>query len=186
LQPRDRTWDGRWLLVSYSYPSEQRAERDRVRSLLSLQGFAALGRGLYIHPRDLTKPLMQALTDLQMEQRVHLFRADRTGPMRDPAFVAQLWDLDQINQRYGRILAEFSALRRRRSLYRSPRAAFRTRLALSIAYLAVAWGDPDLPDSLLPSSWKGHQIQKLVQQMYTDLVPRTLQYMESVQRQCEE
>ena len=186
FEPRIGSWDGRWSLVSYSYASDERTQRDRLRGLLELHGFAALGRGHYVHPREFPDALMQTLMGpMCRPDRVSVFRAERFGPADATSFVAGLWDLEGINHRYRLFLAEFSKIRRRRSLYRRPRDAFRVRLALSVAYLQVAWQDPDLPSSLLPREWGGHQAQRLAQRFYLDLMPRTLEYIASLlQERC--
>ena len=47
------TWDGRWLLVSYSLPEPRRGQRDRLRQGLTFLGLGSLGNGLFITPHDL-------------------------------------------------------------------------------------------------------------------------------------
>ncbi|MFQ5353141.1 MAG: hypothetical protein ACE5D3_08725, partial [Candidatus Binatia bacterium] len=55
LTPPAKKWDGHWTLMQYRFGSDERSLRDRVRRLLELEGFGALGRGLFIHPRDRTE-----------------------------------------------------------------------------------------------------------------------------------
>ena len=146
--------------------------------LLELEGFGALGRGVYVHPRDRTQRLAGVIARMGLQDGVMIFRAELVQAQGDRALVSGLWDLNDLDERYATFLSHFSAARRRRSCWKKPEDAFRMRLALAIAFLSIAWGDPDLPDPFLPSEWKGGRAQRLAARFYQELVPGTLEHIE--------
>src|SRR5688572_2135511 len=73
----DTGWDGFWTLVLTRFPTEMRVERERVRSILQVEGFAALGNGAYVHARDRAERLREAVAALGVSDAVTVFRVDR-------------------------------------------------------------------------------------------------------------
>lgn len=50
--PLPKSWDGKWRVVVFDIPENQRPVRDAVRQLLNRVGFYQLQRSVYIYPHD--------------------------------------------------------------------------------------------------------------------------------------
>ena len=179
LAPSDK-WDGDWTIVRYGFTSRDRFDRDRVRDMLETEGFAALGRGVFVHPHDRTRRIVDALREVGRLDDVMLFRARRIGGEDDARLERRLWDLDALARRYRTFLEDFASLLRRPPRSWKPETAFAARFAVVLAYLEVAWDDPELPKSLLPTHWPGRRARELAATLYQRLLPGTLEHGDSV------
>lgn len=174
FEPSDGEWDGQWTMVSYRFHTDERVDRDHAREILELDGFAALAPGVYLHPRDKAGRVLEAARSAGLEGRLVAFRGARIGGETDEALAERLWDLDRIAKGYRAFLDRFGSLRRRRRFV--PREAFAVRLALVLAFLDVAWDDPDLPPSLLPKSWPREAARQAAAHLYEVLLPPTMAF----------
>lgn len=171
-------WDGRWSLCRYRFSDADRVLRDRMRTLLETEGFASLGPGLYIHPRDRVATVSAAVSasGAEADHEVQLFRADLIFGDTTESLVSRLWDLDRLDRRYRELLALLRPLAARDPAGWSPAEAFGTRFGLVMAYLEIAWDDPDLPTNLLPRDWAGHTARRETADIYRALLPGTLEH----------
>jgi len=165
-------WDGRFTLVQYAFDESRRVDRDRARDLLEVEGFAALGRGLYVHPRDRSARVLEAAARAGLRREIAVFRGTRHGDETDAEFVARLWDVRDLARRYRAFLGAFGSLAAAR--VGTGERAFAGRLALAIAFLDVAWDDPGLPESLLPEDWPGPLARRTAREIYEKLLPGAL------------
>lgn len=173
--PRDRSWDGRWLLVAYSVPEEERKLRDRLRDRLLWLGFGSLGNGLWISPHDVEAEVREAAEGLELIDYMEVFRADHLGFSDPGRLVDRCWDLEAINARY----QEF--IERHLAGYRECRAmlerkdgidgeeCFIRRFRLVHEYREFPLIDPFLPPTLLSDEWAGECAAALFQ-VYHDLL----------------
>jgi phenylacetic acid degradation operon negative regulatory protein len=152
-----KDWDGRWLLVSYSLPEPRRGQRDRLRQGLSFLGLGALGNGLFVSPHDLRTQVGELVRRNGVEDYVTMHVGTLEWPHNPAQLVARAWDLDRLSERYAAFLhslrADLEAVARVRP---SDRDAFRRRFLLTHEFRRFPFSDPDLPDSLLPATWAGH------------------------------
>lgn len=161
----DRPWDGRWLLVAYSVPEEDRKLRDRLRDRLLWLGFGSLGNGLWISPHAVADEVREEATSLGLAEHTEVFRADHAGFSDPGRLVSRCWDLEAINGRYedfiGRHLPDFKATRAALEGAEggagdiSPEACFVRRFRLVHEYREFPLLDPHLPEALLPDRWAG-------------------------------
>lgn len=163
--PTEAEWDGEWTVLAYHFEASQRSDRDWLKWMLELEGFAALDRGLYIHPRDRWARVEQAVAELDSQPRIHCFRGRRQDAETDQELAQRLWDLLALNARYQVITQQFAAFLETPSPL-SPADAFALRLALAIRYSEVAWDDPELPLELLPDDWVGRQVRDMTIALY--------------------
>jgi len=159
--PRDRPWDGRWLLAAYSVPEEDRRLRDRLRDRLLWLGFGSLGNGLWISPHPVENELREVVRSLGLTGHMEIFRAEHSGFSDAEHLVRQCWDLEAINERYE------TFIRRHLPTYRECRGAleggqaidreacFVRRFRLVHEYREFPLMDPYLPVELLPDGWAG-------------------------------
>lgn len=163
-----KPWSGRWTVVIAQFTTLQRAQRDRLTSLLQVEAFATLGNGVWIHPRPASAGLRRALVDMKVPRAVRVF-ADATltaGTVQ----TAALWKLDELQREYNKFVARYAAV----DVDGADVDAFALRFAVVFDYLAIAWRDPDLPRRLLPRGWSGGRAKRLAADLYRKLLPRAI------------
>jgi phenylacetic acid degradation operon negative regulatory protein len=172
-------WDGRWTLVRFMLEKQDRKIRDQLRDILTVEGFAALGAGLYVHPRERTDRIMDAVRGVAWAGAIHVFRGERlTGP-EEHRFVHDLWDLEATASRYRSFMARYGALEVSVGDH-EPRNAFALRFGLVFEYLRITWDDPDLPHQLLPAGWPAVEARSLTQRLYGRLLPGAVEFADEV------
>jgi phenylacetic acid degradation operon negative regulatory protein len=172
-------WDGQWTIVQFSAPSDERVERERLRELLRAEGFAALGPGLYIHPRDRSQRVIAAAQGHHVGEMIEVFRARRVNADDPRTLVARCWDLDALAAAYERFIERYEPVSRmRRAL--PTRTAFVLRFAVVFDFLEVAWRDPNLVDSLLPTQWAGRRAREIAQSLYQRFLPGAIAFGDSL------
>ncbi len=162
-------WDGEWWLVSYRFSSAERASRDMIKSLLELEGFGALSRGTYLHPRDRSAGILRAAREHDIEDRLTILRARQVDGRTNRELVRGLWDLDQLAEGYRAFVRDFSPLTRRAWKRHEPIDVLKQRFAFVLRYLDIAWHDPGLPAELLPASWPAARAQEIAATLHRTL-----------------
>ena len=171
--PQQTEWDGEWTLLAYSVPEERRSARDRLRPRLSWLGFGSLGNGLWATPHDVRERVEAVASELGVREYVEVFRG-RHGGYSDPErLVAQLWDLEELNDRYDAFVARHLpgclALKESGPDAVDPRDAFVLRFNLVHEYREFPLVDPFLPRPLQPKDWPGECALSLFR-YYRDLL----------------
>lgn len=157
--PRLEEWDGRWTLIAYSIPEEQRSQRDRLRTRLSWLGFGSLGNGLWVSPHELGSAVAEVAEELEVSEYLELFRGEHVGCSDPSRLVSQCWDLDELNARYEAFIARHldacTSLRDEGPGSVDPEAAYVRRFTLVHEYREFPLMDPFLPRPLQPDAWAG-------------------------------
>jgi phenylacetic acid degradation operon negative regulatory protein len=148
------SWDGRWLLVSYSLPERRRGQRDRMRVGLSFLGFGSLGNGIFVSPHDLRREVRELIRRHGVEEDVTMHHGTLEWPSDPAQVVARAWDLQGLEERYTDFLRSVR-LGQAEAEQLNDREAFRRRFTLPHEFRRFPFSDPDLPDSLLPPNWVG-------------------------------
>ena len=172
-------WNGDWTMLHFQFTADQRAQRDRLRSLLHVEGFASIGSGLFLHPRPPSDGLKAAIQSLNAPGQVTLFTNAHLEQENPREFVASTWQLDSLAKRYNAFRSRFASMSRR-SKPVTGLNAFVTRFAVVFDYLDAAWADPELPPELLPASWPANDAKKLAQSLYKNLLPEAIRYAKSL------
>jgi phenylacetic acid degradation operon negative regulatory protein len=172
----DAEWDGYWTLVLTQFPNDRRLERERVRNILQVEGFAPLGNGAYVHARDRAERLRAALADLGVGGFVTAFRADQVHGVSDREFALAHWDLDALGHEYVEFLDRFEPLASRPAREFARQVQFALRFAVVLGFLEVAWKDPELPASMLPARWPGGRARTLARRLYERFLPGALAF----------
>jgi len=172
-------WDGQWTMVHFRPGTEERLERERFREIARVEGFAASGAGLLIHPRDRSARLLAAAAELGLRDVLDVFRCRRVGGEGDRDFVARHWELDDLAKRYRAFLGKYRWSSTSR-LARTSEDSFLMRFAVVFDFLETAWDDPDLPPALLPRSWPGTTARRLARRLYRAFLPGALTFGDAV------
>jgi phenylacetic acid degradation operon negative regulatory protein len=180
LGPVEGPWDGAWTLVHFQFDAEDRNARDLVRDVLQVEGFARLGPGLYVHPRDRAGRVTRAVGEMGFARHLNAFRGRRFVPESDARFARRLWDLAGISERYRRFVRRYEPLSKVDPAAWHREEAFAVRFALVFEYLEVAWDDPELPTELLPVPWPGARARSLVRSLYERLLPASIAHADEI------
>ena len=172
----DAEWDGYWTLVLTQFPSDMRLERERVRNILQVEGFAPLGNGAYVHARDRAARLRAALADHGVARYVTAFRADQVHGVPDREFALAHWDLDGLRQEYDAFLERFEPLVSRGARSFTRQMQFALRFAVVLGFLEVAWKDPERPASMRPARWPGVKARATARRLYERFLPGALAF----------
>lgn len=153
------TWDGRWLLVTYSLPEKRRGQRDRLRLGLTFLGFGSMGNGLFVSPHDQRRAVLDLIERSGAERDVTMHHGTLEWPDDPAQVVARAWDLRTLARRYDEFGGRLSALRS--SVPADDADAFQRRFRLTHEFRRFPFADPDLPDVLLPPDWAGNRTREL-------------------------
>ncbi|WP_322098206.1 PaaX family transcriptional regulator [Nakamurella alba] len=169
----DLGWDGRWSLVAFSVPEENRRLRDVLRDRLRWLGFASLYDGVWVTPHDRVEAALRTLAELGVPtvsafRAVHRTLADSAagGPER-------AWDLQSLRAEYDWFIVRArSILQRARSGVMEPGDALVSRTFLTQLWSGFSTRDPQLPVELLPDDWPRKDARELFALGYEELGPR--------------
>jgi phenylacetic acid degradation operon negative regulatory protein len=172
-------WDGQWTLVHLRLDEREREARDRLRDVLLVHGFGRLRSGVYIHPRDTLKLVLDAAEGAGVAKRVAVFRGERHGPPDDEELIRELWDLPALEARYRRFMRRFEPVLDRQHPW-SPKQSFALRFAYMFELFRITWDDPGLPSRFLPTDWAGRDARDLGERLRTALRAKALQFASEV------
>jgi len=153
-----RHWDGRWRLVLFDVPTNQNAQRARLRRYLRSRTFGCLQGSVWITP-DPVHNEREILGGSRINVgSLLLLDARPAAGERDEDLVAGAWDFAGINDRYTRHLrvldrCPLGELKDSAAARRLRRWAAEEREA----WLSAVQSDPLLPERLLPADYRGRR-----------------------------
>lgn len=144
-----------WCIVSFSVPESARAQRHQLRSQLAGLGFGNVGSGMWIAPARRRSAAESAIGELGLLARCAIFVGAYAGGEPLPDLVADSWDLEQIDNRYRRFIAEHGRLAEGGGArgVTDPQEAFVTYLRVVDHWRRLPYRDPGLPPEVLPTGW---------------------------------
>ena len=165
--PSEKAWDGKWTIVVYSIPEEQRDLRDALRSSLKWWGFGSLAPGTWISTRILLPEIESDLRELGVWEYVSVFKSEYTGPQDPAAIVTKAFpELDTLETGYRDYITKTKAvLQNLDAGLLSDGECFATRMHNLWEIYAVAKDDPILPPALLPENWPRFEAVELSAQV---------------------
>ena len=176
---RPATWDGQWLVVTFSVPEEQRAARHLLRRQLAFAGFGFPGAGVAVSAHPERESLaVEALRGLGVDDGAMVWLGRAGALAGDPELVRRAWDLDGLAATYGHFIDTFTALR--------PRDEDQTVAALT--RLVHEWRrfpfvDPELPLGLLPDPWPGQAARAMFDRRHGEWVGPARRWFAAVDAQ---
>jgi phenylacetic acid degradation operon negative regulatory protein len=169
--PTPGAWDGRWLLLAYSIPEDDRRLRDRLRDRLAWLGFGSIGNGLWISPHDVLAEVEEVARSLGLEDRYVGFSARRVGGEPLAGLVARCWDLGALAQGYRDFTVRWTpVLQQAMHQPLTPEESFTRRFDLIHEYRGFPLLDPGLPRELLPTPWSGDLAADTFRRLHDALV----------------
>lgn len=182
---KPRKWDGKWRIVSYTIPEEERHIRDELRKELQWSGFGTFSNGSWISPNRMVEEINQLIKRYNIEDYIELFLADNVGPKDDHELVKKSWDLASIEAQYETFIDEYSkqfivhkSMIERNEL--SDADCFVERARLVHEYRKFLFVDPGLPNELLPKMWNGNHAAHLFSEYYKLLAGPASDFFERI------
>jgi phenylacetic acid degradation operon negative regulatory protein len=163
-------WDGRWTMVAFSVPEENRSLRSTLRTRLRWLGFAALFDGVWVAPGDHSAVGTELLGELSLTTATIVVGTACGPPDGDPAHA---WDLQHLGDAYTRFLADFGRVADRVHAGEVTDAeALVLRTTLIDVWRTFPALDPELPAELLPEGWPARRARELFTDVYDTLGPQ--------------
>src|SRR5213078_1366377 len=105
-------WDGRWLVLIVSIPSEQRQVRKRLYTALRWAGLGNPTPGVWLTPHsERVEEVERVIVELGLrESTVSLVGAPGAVGLSEAEIVRRAWDLASVAARYEAVLARFGGL----------------------------------------------------------------------------
>ncbi len=176
----DRSWDGKWTMVIVPRGTDAR-ERQLLRDVLLVYGFARVRAGVYLHPRDHSGDISKSIESLKLRDEVLVYRAQRAGGRGDEASVRELWDLQALGRRYRTFVRRFEPIANEDPVRWTSREAFGLRFAYMFEFFRISWDDPGLPSAFLPDDWAGTEARKIAQTLSAALRKGALEFADEIQ-----
>jgi phenylacetic acid degradation operon negative regulatory protein len=151
------SWDGRWLIVLWSIPEEQRSERHQLRQQLAFAGFGFPGPGVAVSPHlEREVEALDVLRRLGVADGAMVFRGEAGALATDAQLVGRAWDMEGLAGQYGQFIERFSR----------PEPLDERHTVGALTQLVHAWRrfpfvDPELPVDLAPPAWPGGAAHEL-------------------------
>jgi phenylacetic acid degradation operon negative regulatory protein len=160
-------WNGQWLVLSVTIPSERRAVRRKVYAALNWEGFGNPTPGLWLSPHvHRQDEALRIIADAGLRDSTFAF----VGPASavgadDQTIVRRAWNLDEVEQRYAELLEDFS---------REPPPGGEELLLAHVRLVnegqRLPFLDPQLPPELL-GSWVGQRATQLFERLRAERGP---------------
>jgi phenylacetic acid degradation operon negative regulatory protein len=173
-------WDGRWTMVVFSLPEEDRTARQALRTRLTRAGFRSLRDGLWATPRD-RRAEAEALARAVAPAPAAALRSELIAV--SPAFpdLARMFGLAGLRSGYESFIGTFGPLCPQVAAESvSPREALVVRTRLMDEWREFADTDPDLPDELLPADWPRDKARTVFTELDAALEPLAAAYLKKM------
>jgi phenylacetic acid degradation operon negative regulatory protein len=181
FSPRAMADDGRWCLISYSIPEENRDLRHQLRRRLYWIGCGTVAPALWICPEYLTEEVEEILTELGLRGNGTVFLANEVRGVTAPRVaVARWWDLETLRSLHDNFLAAHAEEILALGDAPPPRQAFATWVRALDTWRIIPYVDPGLPLWLLPEDWPGKRSVPLFERLRDTVLPPAHAYVEQV------
>lgn len=173
--------DDRWTVLWHTIPEDRRLERARLTRRLRFLGFGPLQDGTWIAPHDREREVMALLDELGVTGHAGLLLGRPAAALDFRAFIARVWDLDDLAARYKAFVAEFGRYAVARSRARlDDRAALVLRTRLIHTFRQFPFLDPELPEDLVPPPEHRPEAVRLLHDLYAALAPSAQRHFDEM------
>ncbi|HWD05473.1 MAG TPA: PaaX family transcriptional regulator C-terminal domain-containing protein [Amycolatopsis sp.] len=170
-RPSAPVWDGTWLVVAYSVPTESSVVRTNFRLRIRAAGFAPVQDAVWVSPTTKTAALTALLEEFP-EVSATVFTGRTLACSTADSRPENLWDLAPVARRYTEFLDRFEPMleRMRAGRINGPEA-LRVRTETMNSWRDLRRLDPDLPDELAPADWARPRAHDILVRLYDGLGP---------------
>jgi phenylacetic acid degradation operon negative regulatory protein len=168
---RDTTWTVLW----HSIPDERRLARTRLTSRLRFLGFGSVQDGTWLAPHDREHELAALLKELDVAEHVGVMLGRPATAVDFGTFVARVWDLGGLADRYRAFVEHFSD-----HAVDSDRAALSLRTRLVHTFREFPSLDPELPEDLVPAPPCRAEALRLFHVLYPALADAAQRHFDKV------
>lgn len=183
LERRTAPPDRGWVLAAFSIPESARDVRYRLRSRLARVGFAQVGGGLWIAPRQLESDVRHLVSSLQVTEYVDIFLADHSSFRSTREAVSDWWDLDAIGAMYSEYSNSYRSMAQQwaKVTGRVDNArAFADYTRALTSWRPLPYVDPGLPREYLPAKWPGDRATETFYALHDRLARPALDYVKAI------
>ena len=167
-------WDGRWLLLDVTVPDDLR--RLRLRRRLAWAGFGTLASGLAITPHtDREAEAQRILESLGLATNAVSLIATLGTLGEAKQFIAEAWDLADLERRYEKFVREVKAQRPK-----NDEQTFVAHTRLVHEWRRFPFFDPGLPRELLPRKWAGSEAKTVFDEAYARWKPAAWRWFAAI------
>jgi phenylacetic acid degradation operon negative regulatory protein len=170
--PTYKEWDATWTVLFTANTPLSAQQRAQLRKELDWQGFGTIAQGVYIHPASDTDTLTEMIARIGLDKHVFIATATSSGlPVSLPLdeLISQCWALDNIIDSYAQYVHAFvpvlSALTHQ-TITLNAAQAFMIRTLAIHHFRRIQLHDPQLPLTLLPTTWPGKTAYELCRDIY--------------------
>jgi phenylacetic acid degradation operon negative regulatory protein len=168
---RETTWTVLW----HSIPEERRLARTRLTSRLRFLGFGSVQDGTWLAPHDREQELAALLAELDVAAYAGVMLGRPATAVDFGAFVARVWDLDELATRYRTFVEHF-----RDREVGSDREALLLRTRLVHTFREFPFLDPELPEDLVPAPECRAEALRLFHFLYPALAESAQRHFDKV------
>ena len=178
------TWDGKWRILSYSFPEEKRELRNELRKELSWTGFGVLSNSTWISPNPLEEQVMELIRAYRIEDNAVLFSSASSVSHDNHILIEKCWNLDEVANDYHQFIVKYEPkleeLRQKAiSNQLDDQECFLKRTIIVHEYRKFLFKDPGFPRELLPIDWPGLQARDIFWNIHQVLAIPAIRYFES-------
>jgi phenylacetic acid degradation operon negative regulatory protein len=179
------TWDGKWRILSYSFPEEKRELRNEIRKELTWTGFGMISNSTWISPNPLENQVMEMIKNYEIEENTMLFSSSDVVSHTSDGIIEKGWDLEQVSNNYNQFIekysSEFEELRDKALTNKlTDEECFIKRTSIVHEYRKFLFQDPGFPRDLLPEDWAGTKARELFWNIHQLISIPSIRYFESM------
>jgi phenylacetic acid degradation operon negative regulatory protein len=127
-------------------------------------------KSLWVSPYDLSRRIQSVISEMGLEKYVETFSAQHLGRSDSRTLASGIWKLEEFNRRYSHFIDHYhpllSRLRREARTKGQEMKLLGLKRKIEKDLAQILRNDPQLPDDLLPSDWKGEEAYRLFEECY--------------------
>ncbi len=167
-----------WTVLWHSIPKDRRLARTRLVRRLRFLGFGSVQDGTWLAPHDREAEVGKLLDELDVATHAGVMLGRPAVAIDFGVFVARVWDLDELAERYRAFAEHFRDQRAGGTLDDRQALLLRTRLVHS--FREFPFLDPELPEDLVPAPKHRAEAVRLFHDLYPALAPAAQRYFDEV------
>lgn len=153
-------WDRTWTQALIDRSSLTRKRSQRIQTVLTWCGFGKYGNDIWFSPHDRVKQVRD-MAEADDDMYIRFLSCRSVDVANDRLISEQCWDLSELNDEYQSFIEQYKPRLARYRCGMDGEAALIERMKLIQRYRLYPFRDPDLPEVLLPPTWRGQVAHEL-------------------------